>query len=85
MVICLSEDAYKAVIDSTVGDIFKNKFLCQIPNLTEEVLVKKMKGYKINRDDKKVRIVQSLLDENGIVRDLAVCTEITDTVVWDRG
>lgn len=84
MIICLSEDAYKQVISPEVGLNFKDKFMCQVPGLTEETLIKKMKGYKINRDDKKVRIIQPILDENRIVRNIAVCTEINDSVVWNR-
>lgn len=85
MIICLSEDAYKQIVSPATGDLFKDKSHRQVPGLTTEDLINKMKGYKINRDDKKVRIIKPILD-NGIVVDISVVLEITnDTVVWDRG
>ena len=85
MIMCFTEDAYKQAISTHTPLEFKDRGFFQV-DIDESVLVKKMAGYKVNADDKKIRIIRPILDENRIVRDISMVTSITkDGVVWDRG
>lgn len=82
----LSEDAYKQIISPVIGDMFKNKCLVQCKDLTEEDIIKKMKGYTLNKEDKKIRIakVKFFNLKLGLSHKLAVATKIDKTIEWDR-
>ena len=83
-IICLSEDAYKKVVSPATGDLFVSRGFYQVPKLTEEKIIATMAGYKIDREDKKVRAISPILKDNRVV-DVAVMIEVTkDRVIWDR-
>lgn len=84
-IICLSEDAYKKIVNPATGDLFSSRGFYQVPKMTDEKIIKAMAGYKIDREDKKVRMISPILNERGVVVDIAVAIEVTNTeVIWDR-
>lgn len=84
-IICLTEDAYKKIVSEHTGDFFKERGFYQVPKLTESKIIEKAKGYVIDREDKKFRIISPILTD-GVVTDISVVTSITaDSIVWDRG
>lgn len=84
MIICVSEDAYKKIVSPATGDLFSTRGFYQVPKLTEDKIIATMAGYKIDREDKKVRVISPIFDGNKIVN-IAVMIEVTnDKVIWDR-
>lgn len=84
MIICVSEDAYKKIVSPATGDLFSTRGFYQVPKLTEDKIIATMAGYKIDREDKKVRVISPILKDNRVF-DVAVMIEVTnDKVIWDR-
>lgn len=83
--ISVTEDAYKIAVKPDVSDLFKEVGYFQIM-FDEDTLIKKLKNYKINVEDKTIRIVKPLFDENKRVIDASVLVSVTDGKLnWDRG
>ena len=83
--ICVTEDAYKIIVSPETKSLFSEKNMIQI-FISDEELAKKVKSYKVNNEDKKIRIIKPILDENNIVRDISMVTKIEKgEVTWDRG
>ena len=83
--ISVTEDAYKIIVKPDVGDLFKSGGLFQL-TINEDELSKKMKNYKINDEDKKIRIIKPLFGENKRVIDISVLIGVVDGKLnWDRG
>lgn len=84
MILCVTEDAYKKIVSPATGDFFNNRSFYQVPKLTEEKIVATMAGYKIDREDKKIRVITPILKDNRVF-DIAVMIEVTnEKVIWDR-
>ena len=71
MIICVSEDAYKKIVSPATGDLFSTRGFYQVPKLTEDKIIATMAGYKIDREDKKVRVISPILKDNRVF-DVAV-------------
>ena len=82
MIVCLTTDAYKMVVNSHTADF---KTIYEQVAIDEVVLAKKLKNYKINREDSKIRIFKPKYRE-GRFYDLSVClSESNGVLEWDRG
>jgi len=80
--ISVTEDAYKIIVKPEVGELFK-EYGYKAIEIEESVLISKLKNYKINDEDKKIRIISAVLD-NGRVVDISVLKQVTDKLIWDN-
>ena len=82
MIVCLSTDAYKMVVNSHTADF---KTIYEQVDIDEAVLAKKLKNYKMNTEDGKIRIFKPKYRE-GRFYDVSVClSENNGVLEWDRG
>lgn len=82
--ICVTEDAYKILVSKETKDKFNGRSFIQI-KMTDEEILKKMKNYTMNEEDKNTRIIKPLFDENDRIRDISVLISVSENgVVWNR-
>ena len=83
MIVSLTKDAYKILVNKEPRNLFDSQTMLQF-DIEPEVILTKMKGYKINKEDKEVRVIKPLLTNNRVT-DISVLFAVTDTLVFNRG
>lgn len=85
MTISMNEEAYKIFNPGrNTKEVFDSYSFTQL-TIPEGLFYARFKGYKIDREDKKVRVIKPILS-NGIVTDISVLISVEDNrIVWDRG
>lgn len=83
--ICVTEDAYKLLVSPETKGKFEEKTMIQL-NMSDEALISKLKNYTIDNEEKKIRIIKPIFEENGQkVIDVSVLISVKDNqIVWNR-
>ena len=83
--ICVTEDAYKLLVSPETKGKFEEKTMIQL-NMSDEAIISKLKNYTINNEEKKIRIIKPIFEENGQkVIDVSVLISVKDNqITWNR-
>ncbi len=83
--ICVTEDAYKLLVSPETKGKFEEKTMIQL-NMSDEAIISKLKNYTIDNEEKKIRIIKPIFEENGQkVIDISVLISVKDNqIVWNR-
>jgi hypothetical protein len=83
--ICVTEDAYKLLVSPETKGKFEEKTMIQL-NMSDEAIISKLKNYTIDNEEKKIRIIKPIFEENGQkVIDVSVLISVKDNqIVWNR-
>ncbi len=83
--ICVTEDAYKLLVSLETKGKFEEKTMIQL-NMSDEAIISKLKNYTIDNEEKKIRIIKPIFEENGQkVIDVSVLISVKDNqIVWNR-
>lgn len=83
--ICVTEDAYKLLVSTETKGKFEEKAMIQL-NMSDEAIISKLKNYTIDNEEKKIRIIKPIFEENGQkVVDVSVLISVKDNqIVWNR-
>ena len=83
--VCVTEDAYKLLVSTESKDKFVDKTMVKV-YLTDEDISKKMKSYKMDVEEKKIRIIKPIFEKDGNkIIDISVLTNIENNIVtWNR-
>lgn len=83
--ISVTEDAYKLLVSTETKDKFANNAMVKV-HMKDEDIVKKLKNYQMNDEDKKIRIIKPIFEQDGNkVIDISVLIEVKDNVaIWNR-
>ena len=76
--ICVTEDAYKLLVSPETKGKFEEKTMIQL-NMSDEAIISKLKNYTIDNEEKKIRIIKPIFEENGQkVIDVSVLISVKD-------
>ena len=83
--ICVTEDAYKLLVSPETKGKFEENTMIQL-NISDEAKISKLKNYTIDNEEKKIRIIKPIFEENGQkVIDVSVLISVKDNqIVWNR-
>ncbi len=83
--ICVTEDAYKLLVSPETKGKFEENTMIQL-NMSDEAIISKLKNYTIDNEEKKIRIIKPIFEENGQkVIDVSVLISVKDNqIVWNR-
>ncbi len=83
--ICVTEDAYKLLVSPETKGKFEEKTMIQL-NMSDEAIISKLKNYTIDNEEKKIRIIKPIFEENGQkVIDVSVLISVKDNqITWNR-
>ncbi len=83
--ICVTEDAYKLLVSPETKGKFEEKAMIQL-NMSDEAIISKLKNYTIDNEEKKIRIIKPIFEENGQkVVDISVLISVKDDqIIWNR-
>mgnify|MGYP000090026011 FL=1 len=83
--ICVTEDAYKLLVSPETKGKFEEKTMIQL-NMSDEAIISKLKNYTIDNEEKKIRIIKPIFEENGQkVIDVSVLISVKDNqIIWNR-
>lgn len=83
--ICVTEDAYKLLVSPETKGKFEEKTMIQL-NMSDEAIISKLKNYTIDNEEKKIRIIKPIFEENGQkVVDISVLISVKDDqIIWNR-
>lgn len=83
--ICVTEDAYKLLVSPETKGKFEENTMIQL-NVSDEAIISKLKNYTIDNEEKKIRIIKPIFEENGQkVIDVSVLISVKDNqIVWNR-
>ena len=83
--ICVTEDAYKLLVSPETKGKFEENTMIQL-NMSDEAIISKLKNYTIDNEEKKIRIIKPIFEENGQkVVDVSVLISVKDNqIVWNR-
>lgn len=83
--ICVTEDAYKLLVSPETKGKFEENAMIQL-NMSDEAIISKLKNYTIDNEEKKIRIIKPIFEENGQkVIDVSVLISVKDNqIIWNR-
>ena len=83
--ICVTEDAYKLLVSPETKGKFEENTMIQL-NMSDEAIISKLKNYTIDNEEKKIRIIKPIFEENGQkVIDVSVLISVKDNqIIWNR-
>ncbi len=83
--ICVTEDAYKLLVSPETKGKFEENTMIQL-NMSDEAIISKLKNYTIDNEEKKIRIIKPIFEENGQkVIDVSVLISVKDNqITWNR-
>lgn len=83
--VCVTEDAYKLLVSTESKDKFVDKTMVKV-YLTDEDISKKIKSYKMDVEEKKIRIIKPIFEKDGNkIIDISVLTNIENNIItWNR-
>ena len=83
--ICVTEDAYKLLVSPETKGKFEENTMIQL-NISDEAIISKLKNYTIDNEEKKIRIIKPIFEENGQkVIDVSVLISVKDNqITWNR-
>ena len=83
--ICVTEDAYKLLVSPETKGKFEENTMIQL-NMSDEAIISKLKNYTIDNEEKKIRIIKPIFEENGQkVVNISVLISVKENqIVWNR-